>query len=163
MVKHRREPSYRGSPTDRTPAFRGNPDGRQIGARIDPSSFDREKIAWQLAHFDVDGRWGMARIGQERWFRSVFPKLCNLETMTWAEIQRASGGRSHGNNSHFVPVEDLSKEARDRLNELFGQIDFDELFSLRLQGAHRLYGIRDGRILKVIWFDAEHEVCPSVR
>ncbi|MDP9932536.1 hypothetical protein J2X92_004791 [Variovorax paradoxus] len=75
--------------------------------------------------------------------------------MTWAEIQSATGGRKEGNNNHFVPVAKMPKEAQDRLIELRLD-DIDDLFSLRLQNALRLYGIRDGRVLRLIWHDPHH-------
>lgn len=76
--------------------------------------------------------------------------------MTWAEILAATGGRTCGNNSHLVPLSDLKKEAVDRLREL-QQDDIDELFSLRLSGKERIYGIPDGRVLQILWFCPNHE------
>ena len=49
--------------------------------------------------------------------------------MTWAEVMQAAGGRTRGSNSHFVTVEKLTRQAKDRLAEI-GQEDVSELFSL---------------------------------
>lgn len=62
--------------------------------------------------------------------------------------------------SHNIPVGDLSKPARDRLLEIELD-DTDELFSLRLKGKERAFGIKDRSTLKLIWYDPDHEVCPS--
>ena len=83
------------------------------------------------------------------------PKLCNFESMTWSEIMRASGGRSKGNNSHFVKVKSLTPDAKRRLAEI-GQDDVSDLFSLRLSATERIYGIRDRRALKLLWYDPHH-------
>ena len=41
--------------------------------------------------------------------------------------------------------------------------DFEQarLFSVRLTGRIRLWGLRDVSILRVLWWDPEHTVCPS--
>lgn len=75
--------------------------------------------------------------------------------MTWDEIAKASGGRTQGNNHHFVRVEKLTKQAKDRLAEL-KQEDVSELFSLRLTAQKRIYGVRDRRALKLLWYDKHH-------
>ena len=75
--------------------------------------------------------------------------------MTWEEITRAAGGRARGNNSHFVRTERLTKQAKKRLSEI-GQEDVSELFSLRLTATTRVYGIRDRRALKLLWYDPHH-------
>lgn len=72
--------------------------------------------------------------------------------MSWAEIQ----GKQH----HAIPVESLSKPAKDRLSEI-GQDDIDEVFSFRLTGATRVFGIRDRGNVKLLWYDPDHQVCLS--
>jgi hypothetical protein len=151
-------------PRERHPKARYNPSGREIRTGIEPGNFDREKIAWGISRIDLDGRWGWGNLALDVWWQRILPKLRDFETMTWAEIQAAAGGRGRGggNNSHNVPVAEICKEAQERLRELC-QDDIDDLFSLRLQGTHRIYGIRDGRVLKILWFDANHEIVPVGR
>lgn len=80
--------------------------------------------------------------------------------MTWAEIQQATGGRLSGNNNHFLSVEDCCKDAKKRLEEI-GLPDCDQIFSLRISGKLRLHGIKDGRVLRFIWYDPNHSVYES--
>ena len=75
--------------------------------------------------------------------------------MTWAQLTQASGAKRHGTNSHFIPRNRLSSDAQRRLSEI-GQSDIDGMFSLRLTGTTRIYGIRNGRALKLIWYDGDH-------
>jgi len=119
-----------------------------------------EKIAWRFSIVDLYGPWGWKSKAGKDWWSKIFPKLKDLESMTWAAIMDASGGKSrgHGNNSHFVPVSKLAKQAKERLKEI-GQEDLSDLFSLRLDGKTRIYGIRDGRALKLLWYDPSHTVC----
>ena len=68
---------------------------------------------------------------------------------------RAAGGRAKGSNSHGVPVERLTRQAKDHLAEI-GQDDVSERFSLRLTATTRIYGIRDRRALKLLWYDPHY-------
>ena len=83
--------------------------------------------------------------------------------MTWSEIQSASGGKRAGNgtNNHFEYIAEMSKEAQKRAKEL--HLDVDQLFSLRLTGKERLYGILNNGVFYVLWYDAQHEIYPSVK
>lgn len=59
-----------------------------------------------------------------------------------------------------LPLDDLAKRARDRLVEI-SQDDAAEYFSLRVNSAARVWGIRDAHTLRILWWDPNHEVCPS--
>ena len=83
--------------------------------------------------------------------RDVRTKLAHYESMTWSSIE--------GPNNHFVSVGDLAKAARDRLTAI-RQDDVDELFSLRLSGKERIYGVRVEAVLRLLWWDPYHEVYP---
>ena len=107
---------------------------------------------WQLSLIDSDGGWGWKKIGKDRWLNLVLPKLRDFEKMTWAEIE--------GSQSHFINTNSISKDAQKRLADL-NLDDLDQVFSLRLQGKPRLIGKRIGYIFQIIWFDFDHEVCPS--
>jgi hypothetical protein len=51
-------------------------------------------------------------------------------------------------------------DARKRLEQLRLD-DTDELFSLRLNGQERLWGIRSNDIFSLLWWDPKHEICPA--
>ena len=127
----------------------------RTGLRRDPSSHDRETIVWAFSIVDEKGTWGCRGIPAQVWWSEILPKLQDFESMTWAAIMRASGGRTRGTNHHFVEVEKLTKQAKTRLAEL-KQDDVSELFSLRLDATKRIYGIRDRRALRLLWYDPYH-------
>jgi hypothetical protein len=52
-------------------------------------------------------------------------------------------------------------EAQRRLVAI-AQDDIDDLFSLHLGGKPRVWGVRDGSVLRLLWWDPEHEICPSL-
>ena len=39
--------------------------------------------------------------------------------------------------------------------------DIDEIYSLRLEGKLRVFGLRELNCLRILWIDREHEICPS--
>ena len=110
---------------------------------------------WGFSIVDLEGPWGWRTAAAAVWWNEILPKLQDFESMTWVEIMRAAGGRTRGSNSHFVPAERLTRQAKDRLAEI-GQDDVSELFSLRLTATMRIYGIRDRRALKLLWYDPYH-------
>ena len=103
----------------------------------------------------MDGPWGWSEVGAKTLLLEIIPKLHFFETMTWADVEATTG-------SHFISVSDCNKDAGDRLKDI-GQEDIDDLFSLRLSGKQRIWGIRDVVILRILWWDPKHLVCPSAK
>ena len=117
-----------------------------IGSKIpsaceNPDSFMGKHPAWKFARCDKEhAEWGFCH---EQFDFEIMEKLESFESMTWAEILEASGGKSRGkgNNNHFIEIENLHKTARQRMEKL--KIITDEVFSLRVNGKTRLYGLLD--------------------
>jgi hypothetical protein len=80
------------------------------------------------------------------------------ENTTWGALLTQNGGRKGGTNSHNIPMAELAKEAQTRAEEL--GIVTDEFLSLRLDGKKRVFGILEGGVLDIVWFDRNHEICP---
>lgn len=125
----------------------------------DPEGYLKEHPVWAFQHCDqTHERWSIGK--NPTIYEDIIKKLISYESQTWAEIQAASGGKGSGKgtNSHFENISDFTKEAQKRASEL--HLEEDQLFSLRLAGKTRLYGIlRDG-IFSIIWYDANHEIYP---
>lgn len=122
----------------------------------DPESYYSKHPSWRFCRWDSKFP---KEIDLTDAVRGLLPKLHSLEKMTWSTICQANGGRSSGTNSHHIDVSDFAPEAQKRFKEL--KIDESELFSLRLTGMHRLWGILDNGVFTVIWSDPEHKVCIS--
>ena len=73
--------------------------------------------------------------------------------MTWIDIS----GKQH----HYLSPSSLSKEAKQRLEELELDDEIDNLFSFHLKGKSRIIAIKHANIAKLFWFDPEHQVAPS--
>jgi hypothetical protein len=108
---------------------------------------------WAFRIVDLGGPWCWTNMDGSV-LGEVLERLKQFESMTWLEIERGTG-------SHFVEDHSkLCKQARDRLVEI-EQDDTETLFSLRLAGRRRIWGIRDRGVLRFLWWDPEHEVYPS--
>lgn len=114
---------------------------------------DSARPVWLVSSLDMEGRWGWHNIDRGL-FEKVHDRLKSFETMSWTAIEQA--------DCHFISCTDIVRDAQTRLVEL-QQDDIDDLFSLRVQGRIRVWGIRDGSALKLLWLDPDHEVCPSTK
>jgi hypothetical protein len=138
----------------RHPKVGAAPAERQIKTGGDPESFDKETIAWQFHRMDVDHQhWGW-NLPANQW-REILKSLKVFEGLTWAKLKETSGGRRHGTNHHSLGIEELSINAKNRIVEL-GLEQYDKIFSLRMAATLRLYGIREGRVMRLIWRDPHH-------
>lgn len=132
--------------------------GKKPKEVVQANSYLGKNPVWRFHRSDSEhSKWSL----QEKSYldNELIEKLIGFEGMTWQQIQNASGGRSSGTNSHFIDVEDLITEAKSRLVEL--NVYNDQLFSLRLTGSKRLFGILEDGVFHVIWYDRNHEICPS--
>jgi hypothetical protein len=90
----------------------------------------------------------------QRTLLEVVQRLRAFESVTWAEIE--------GRQNHAVEVSSLIPAAQNRLVEI-GQDDVDTLFSLRINGPSRVWGIRAQHVLKLLWWDPNHAICPTTK
>ena len=109
--------------------------------------------AGNFSLMDLSGPFSCSQITPTEW-TLILQKMQLWETMTWDEIS--------GRRDHAISFDSLSDTAQKRLKDI--QLDdTDEVFSLHIDGKKRLFGIRDRNIFKVLWWDREHQVCPSLK
>lgn len=123
------------------------------------------------AYYDMRPRWLFSQcdFGLDKWSitncedlqKDFFGKLASFESMTWKEIFSAAGARRKGNNNHPIPVDELVIEAQERLRIL--KLNPDELISLRVGGPKRIYGIRYGSDLQILWYTDNHDIVLSTK
>lgn len=70
--------------------------------------------------------------------------------MTWTEIERSPG------NHDYDGTDGLCREATKRFEEL--GLDDREPYQLRIGGKPRIWGFREGRVFKILWWDPNHSV-----
>lgn len=121
--------------------------GPEVRASVRTDSDAGLKLSWRLGAFDWDGPWGEKSLASMSLPDLLNKQIKSFESMSWSELR----DKQH----HSIECRRLNKVAKDRLMEI-QQDDLDSIFSLRLQGQHRIYGIRDGGALKVLWVDLNH-------
>jgi hypothetical protein len=112
---------------------------------------DRCLPEFRAEQMDKAGPWGWDVFDPSQ-IQEVFQKIFDSQKLTWQDLRN--------NGSHFVGRKDLCHEAQKRLIQIQKE-DLDQLFSLRLTGRKRIWGIKEGNILWLLWWDPQHEVCPS--
>ncbi|MDY6802274.1 MAG: hypothetical protein SXA11_00490 [Cyanobacteriota bacterium] len=123
---------------------------------VAPNDFYEQKPAWRVSKMVMDGDYGWEILDAEKLI-FIKDKLSSFESMTWSEILI-----KNKKSNHLVKVGDLSKEAQDCLEKM-GLDDVDRLLSLRLSGKERVWGILAEGILDLLWWDPQHQVCPSLK
>jgi hypothetical protein len=111
-----------------------------------------ENIVWSFAVLDNDGPFAFSKCESLQKLIEILFWKQGAERMSFQDIFR--GG------SHEIELHKLCKEARDRLQEI-SLDDLDTLLSFRLTGKNRLWGIREQNVIRVLWWDPEHLVCPA--
>lgn len=136
--KHPREPGGFSSPG------KGEPREPHL-----PSA-QRQPPSWQFQTLDFPGPFCKAGIDSGT-LQYVIEQLTKFETMLWGDIE----GKRH----HSIKLDEICPEARSRLRELKLD-DIEEVFSLRIGNKPRIIGIRAHTVLRLLWWDPEHQVCP---
>lgn len=125
-----------------------------------PNAYLKNTPTWAFHRCDLEyKKWSIKECNS--FYDDIISKLASYEGLTWAEIQAASGGKRKGTNNHFEDIAEMTIEAQKRARDL--HLDVDQLFSLRLTGEMRLYGIVDRGVFYVLWLDKYHEIYPSSR
>ncbi len=121
-----------------------------------PKSQDPEiegkPLAWRFSGCDRGGPFSWDELTHGAPFQEVIERMHQFEKMNWQEIIKTG--------SHPIEVYRCEKEARDRLAEI-QQDDVDELMSFRLGAVKRFWCIQDCNIMRILWWDPGHQVCPS--
>jgi hypothetical protein len=102
---------------------------------------------------DMEGPWGWSNFEIAN-IKHFLTRLFETQKLSWQELLKQG--------SHHVQVIDLSSEAQKRLREI-ERDDWEELYSLRLSGKQRMWGLKEGAIFWMLWWDPHHQVCPSLK
>ena len=132
-------------------AARESPPGGKQPRAAHVAELGPQNPLWSFALVDIGGPWCFSVMKGQK-LTAVLEHLRTFESMTWTEIQQAG--------SHPISTDKLVNDARRRLQQI-NLDDYEEIFSLRLGGKPRIWGIRTGRVLQILWWDPNHEVCPS--
>lgn len=135
----------------KTPKFGAEAKPKKKPFSGDPVIDGEHPLAWRFGQTDKGGPFAWD-IQPDAKFREVMHKLSEFEAKNWSDITRAG--------SHPIPTPKLCAEAQKRLVET-EMDDLDELVSLRLTGDNRVWCAKNGHILRALWWDEKHQVCPT--
>lgn len=144
MAKKSKKPKARIEPSPK----------KQPKVAYNPTSYNHLRPSWRISKIEMLGPYGWRNIDAETLIY-IHGKLSNFESMTWNDILV-----KNKKNNHSIEIENLSPTAKTRLAEIQLE-DIDELVSLRLSGKQRVWGILDQGVLNLLWWDPNHQVCPS--
>src|SRR6185295_14332705 len=156
LPRHARQPSTQSSPVvSKTPRVSLTIHERKepISVQIDWLAF---KPSWRIIALEMADPYGWHMIDAPT-LSYIRGKLLYFETMTLDQIFVKARKQNHG-----VELYKLCPRAQVRLRQL-GYDDLDELYTLRLSGLERIWGIRECNVFSILWWDPNHEVCPSLR
>lgn len=143
---------------NKKPSRSQEPNGRQprsdLHNKIQIESVFDQMPVWRFKNLDLEHEhWGWNNFTGDI-VPEIFKKLKEYESMKWKEIFKDK------KRNHSVSIDQLVKAAQNRLQELRHD-DIDELFRLRFTGTQRIWGILEGHIFNILWWDPDHTVYPS--
>jgi hypothetical protein len=139
---------------NRKPIFTETPTTQKVPRGLEKNvNTEITPISWKIGILDKAGPYSWTSCTQEEFWEYIKPRLINYEKMTWQEIFQ------HDKN-HPIKISIIESEAQQRLRELKFD-DIEELVSLGITKLARIWGIKDGSCLKILWWDPNHHVCPS--
>ena len=143
---------------------KGIPTRNKLGSAIGES----DRFLWRLSEMDD---WLLNENSKEKtldWndkdgmhVAKIMKCMKELERRGWKELIN-----DDKKNHHFIPVERMCSKARSRWKEIYWEkrrFDATSLFSLKIDKKKRLFGVRDGGVFIVIWYDPYHQICPSAK
>jgi hypothetical protein len=122
-------------------------------AKIGIAPNNRLYPEFKAEQIDRNGPWGWDHFEPFE-IQNVFQRIFESQKLTWQDLVN--------NGSHLININSLCSEAQKRLNQIQKE-DLDQLFSLRLTGPKRIWGIKEGAILWLLWWDPNHTVYPSAK
>ena len=128
-----------------------------------PDSFLTKSPTWSFSIMDRNHpRWCFT--DNDILYSKLLCRLADFEGLTWQDIMSTKGSKAdgHGSTSHFIPIDGIIREAQKRLEDIH-QNDIGELFSLRLSGKERFWGILMDGVFRLIWYDRNHQIAKSER
>lgn len=86
-------------------------------------------------------------------FEDVAHRLKSYSTRTWGQIEQNT------KRDHPISINKIISKAQTRLRTL-NLDDYEQLWSFHLEARWRVWGIREGRFFRVLWWDPEHLIYP---
>lgn len=125
---------------------------------VTPINFYHSKAAWRfyrMKYFNNSGYGWDDMILEKENVIEVLERLHDLEQKTWDDLLHKEKKKNHP-----ISVTDIIPEANKLLRNNHMD-DIDSIYSFHLTSTLRIWGIFTGNVLDIIWWDKNHEICPS--
>lgn len=123
----------------------------------------QETPIWRFDKLDRDGKFAFDLSRSDFKHMEVLQKLIEYGNMKWAEIDRQQHDQFGKKKHHYLSLGSLSSEAAARIRAKQLEEDTELIFSFALQNRLRIIGIREKAEFHIVWYDPNHEFCPSTR
>jgi hypothetical protein len=148
----KREPSFSKTPKASVTVA----SGKMPRVAEEPHSIMDARPSWRLSNLRMKAPFGWDAIDRDD-MKQVIAHFKSLESMTWSDILVAS--RKH---NHHCDVARMSRNAQACIEEDW-QGGVDDVLTIRLTNKKRVWGILEGAIVYLLWWDPEHDVYPSLK
>ncbi|ASN38863.1 hypothetical protein CGQ24_07450 [Arthrobacter sp. 7749] len=122
---------------------------------------DEQQFRWRASEVDHEhvGSWDWKLSPKES--ADLLHLLSEVSACTWREIKDMKFNSKKRTRAlhHFQPVESICEEARKRLEQI-GRGDQEEVFRLRHGNLIRVWGVVEGPVFSILWYDRDHAICP---
>lgn len=122
---------------------------KQSIANIDPNL--HLKIKFTSNMIEMDGPFSWSNF-EGRHVKEFLDLIFHAQSSTWADL----GSKG----CHEVNFDKMSPKAQKHVRNT--SLDEEAIFySLRIRGKFRCWSIKEGHNIHLLWWDPDHEVCPS--
>ncbi len=127
---------------------------RKTAIYLGPANIENYYISWRFSKADIGGPYACNDFSHND-FQQLWERLRAFENMNTEQL------RDNG-SFHPKPVDELTREQKERLQQIELD-DIDEIYSFRITGKCRMWCIKYGSILLLLWWDRDHDIAPSVK
>ena len=133
-----------------------NPRSDNIPVKLnDPISYEEAYFSWRAHNNYIDydePKLGWHKVSITHCLGVIIPALQSYEGYKWREVRLKD-------RCHPWELDEIPTEFYNRL--LARQIDVDGLFQISLGSKRRVFGLKEGRLFYLIWYDPDHKFWPT--
>jgi hypothetical protein len=131
-------------------ASRGAKQPSMGDARPPDDAVKHVPISWGLKRVDLRGRWGWLLLEPEQ-VADLHRELAELEGATLHQLTTRRRVKD-------IPSDHMCTDAKARLGTLRLE-ERDTLWELRLDGKRRAWGLVEGSVFNLLWWDPDETAC----
>lgn len=133
------------------PKFSTPPAGsKRPGIESTPDVVRHEPMTWGLGLVDFGGEWGWRKLDPDD-IERLHEELVELEGETLHDLRKTEKVKE-------IPAQHMVREAQQRLG-LLELEEHDTLWELRLKGKRRTWGLMQGPVFCLLWWDPNETAC----